>query len=32
MRTADGQTVAWIVVLCGIAGVLAALLSGPLCL
>jgi hypothetical protein len=30
MRTADGQTVAWIVVLCGIAGVLAALLSGPL--
>jgi hypothetical protein len=30
MKTADGQAVAWIVVLCGLAGIVAAVLSGPL--
>jgi hypothetical protein len=30
MKTADGQAVAWIVVLCGFAGIVAAVLSGPL--
>jgi hypothetical protein len=28
MRAADGQAVAWIVVLCGIAGIVAAAVSG----
>jgi hypothetical protein len=29
MRTVDGITVVWVVVLCGIAGVLTALIGGP---
>ena len=29
MRAENGQTVAWVVVLCGVAGIVAALLSGP---
>ena len=29
MRTDNGQTVAWVVVLCGLSGVVAALISGP---